>query len=738
MAYKLPASYTASSHTTSRLPHPAIGGSQYDPYGNFVKLGEVATKAIKTHADMMKSSAQLQSMKAVSDMSLETAREKQKLVETQSPDMEGFDKLEETSLQNFDKRAEEIGKRIPQGGKKHFEQSIASERAKYFNDVLSIKNKKFLEHGINQTHQAGENFSSVIFENPTNDTYKSSEKAIMDGIHGLSGVSTERKEKLIQGMRVKLADAQALGTAEVNPSAFTTWARKVGIAGKSGGSSSTSKKGQKVSDKTMTDLSVGGSSASQALNVPEIEVVHSVDNTSDTSSPPIEGWGHLSSEMKVRVLNKAFQKEASTKSLIGDKFRGLLSDMETQVNAGGNPRDIFNLESTDPHNVIHTLGERAGKEWLDKADELLTMGDFTDKIKGLPYKQALEYLQSQRPNTNDTKDLDKRLRIYAFQEKAFKNLQQTIADDPLKFAIETGKYGVRPLEKDIDTWAYTLKTRKIGMDRLQAEKGLRSYSLLSNDEAHYFKNEFQKQPALKAVDNLVEMGKSLGGVHSEAFKNTIRSLDMPYLPYVAEIASTQATFKDVGWFWDSEYPSGKVATSMLRGARIRSDTKKAYTLQTSNTFDAELRKHIHFSDVPDEEEKSRVFSSFREGILNYMAGTDVNGYKENTDNPSKIAEAFKIISGGGYATYRGSQVLPPWGMDRSSFRLEMNKRLEQVYPLANRFNMMDSIQTETIGNGVYRLKSGFHYLHDANDDPILIDLAEPMPEAKKGGRPNVS
>ncbi|MBA5724666.1 hypothetical protein H0G72_06025, partial [Liberibacter sp. Z1] len=28
-----------------------------------------ATKAIKTHADMMKSSAQLQSMKAVSDMS---------------------------------------------------------------------------------------------------------------------------------------------------------------------------------------------------------------------------------------------------------------------------------------------------------------------------------------------------------------------------------------------------------------------------------------------------------------------------------------------------------------------------------------------------------------------------------------------------------------------------------------------------------------------------------------------
>ncbi len=419
------------------------------------------------------------------------------------------------------------------------------------------------------------------------------------------------------------------------------------------------------------------------------------------------------------MLEYARQKADSLRQEASVGLRYETQNLEAMAQAGVAPTGPVRTEAE--FSAAYKNPEVARHEWA-RYQAAHGAAVATSAMKGKSTADLLQIIQKQ-PDANDP-NFAVSASAQAVQASAAEAIVKARTDDPVAYAIQSGDFGMRPLDTSKpDAFAEELKRRTAALPVMAAQYG--AASMLAKPEAMQLARGLEVMPAEQRVAQLESIRRSVGDdLVYGSMLNAIRP-DSPVTALVGNVAAQGA---------------GESARMIAIGEDLLNPTKDGKRQDGKGAAfpmpKEDLLRQVWIDKVGDAyrgypQAEATAYQAFK---AYYAAAASQKGLNDPKASPDEriVADALKASTGGvarwktdlfGNSTPSANIVLP-YGMPEDVFKDKVTgawvaARGDAGYP---KTDVGDIGLFNTGANGEYMVMSGTSWLPGKDGKPVILRI----------------
>lgn len=435
--------------------------------------------------------------------------------------------------------------------------------------------------------------------------------------------------------------------------------------------------------------------------------------TEQTGYPVIDA---LPSDWKLHVMQLARTRAHQDMAESRDALRGKVQDATAEYMTNG-----FSTNPPTEGEFIRAYGQSEGVGHYREFQNVAVLGQNIQQIKTIPAANMVELVKLAKPVPGE--GFANRQRNYEILIKAVDQVQQARMQDPVAYAISTGSYGIKPIERfdNPQSMAQELTRRAAAAPSMAADYGTPP-KLLTKSEAQALSATLKASPVDAQKTLLATVYRGVSDMN--LFKQTMQAI-APDNPTVAVAGIYQARGLRTTQSQD-------VADLILRGQAILTpNTKEDGTGHAGGKSLIKMpEEKLLLSDwnnvtgdaFKGKEQAADLFMQTSKAI--YAARSAEEGdYSGVMD--SKRWKASIMLATGGIANHNGANIITPYGMGYDQFQDALKvqaDRLARDGAVNTTASEMMRLPVENIGDGRYLFRRGAGYLVGKDGAPLVADL----------------
>lgn len=370
---------------------------------------------------------------------------------------------------------------------------------------------------------------------------------------------------------------------------------------------------------------------------------------------------------------------------------------------------------------INAFGYREGTQRFNDFENLRVAGQYIGSFRTMPTASIQQYVGDLKNQVGNGEGLAGRAAAYDHVQAAADRIISQRKSDPYQAAVDIGAF--KPISNGTpETIAAEVKNRFAAQDQLKAI-GITA-PLLSKQEAQGITDAVRSTTDVnQAVNLLQQFGRTLPPQALRSVSSAIAP-GSPGTAYAALLLGQQDNQYDnrSGIIPYSQFVSYKptldkydVAKTVLAGDQMLNPTKamkdagiSAVSIPSDEKLKTYFDKEVGNAFSYSAQARQVAWGNFRSAYaaLAYQSG---DASKTNTASPdSDIAEkAAQYATGGVYKGLNGSDVVMPFGMDKTTFRDRYTAAGREAMTQAGlNPSSLENFKAVNVGNNQYRLVNG--------------------------------
>lgn len=450
-------------------------------------------------------------------------------------------------------------------------------------------------------------------------------------------------------------------------------------------------------------IATGLAAATKGSPLPKASASAQGDPTAPTGYPDLDT---LPADWRLHVLQLARSQAHQQMSEARESLRGRVQDATAAYLSNG-----FAPDAPTEGEFIQAYGQAEGVKRYGEFQSVAKLGQTLQQVKTLPKAALVDMVETAKPTPGD--GFAVRQQNYEKLVEAIGQVQKARADDPVAYAIQTGSYGVKPIQRFNDPRDYVPElSRRAGAARQMATDYGTPLQVMTKPEADAFA---QHLASLQAPDK----ARALGEVFNAAGP--------------AGIASISAQIKD-------KHQAIAVA-GMLSSFRTTAGNGAALLyLQGKEAIE---QKRAKIDDAAEIGIKAEIHKAI-DGVYQTPQGRDVAAEaalgiyaKFKADGGGDVAQAVRIATGG-IMEHNGGKIAKPYGWQDSQFRDALRKQIPAALAAqggeylvgGTRLKAADFAKTlpgarlQTYGQGSYLVMAGNDVVRTPGGAPFILKVGE--------------
>jgi hypothetical protein len=465
---------------------------------------------------------------------------------------------------------------------------------------------------------------------------------------------------------------------------------------------------------TDQQIATGLAAATKGSPLPKASASAQGDPTGPTGYHELDT---LPADWRLHVLQLARSQAHQQMSEARESLRGRVQDATAAYLSNG-----FAPDAPNEGEFIRAYGQAEGVKRYADFQGVAKLGQTLQQVKTLPTAALVDMVKTAKPTPGD--GFAVRQQNYNTLVEAIDQVQKARAADPVAYAIQTGSYGVKPIERFNDPKTLTQEiTRRASVAGQIATDYGTPPQLLTNAEAKVLSGTLKALPVEQQKVHLAALYQGVGDMG--LFKQTMQGL-APDNPTLAVAGIYQARGLRTTQAQD-------VADLILRGQAILTPNKKEdgsghmggqslikmpeekllLATWTSETGDAFKGKE-HAADL---------FLQTSRAI--YAARSAEEGDYSGVLNSKRWKSAINLATGG-IQEHNGASIVMPYGMPYDKFQNALQAQAEQIVKAGGALNTtpreMLRLPLENVGDGCYLFRRGAGYLVGKDGRPVVVEL----------------
>lgn len=426
----------------------------------------------------------------------------------------------------------------------------------------------------------------------------------------------------------------------------------------------------------------------------------------------------LPADWRLHVLQLARAQSHQDMTVARESLRGKVQDATAAYMTNG-----FAPNAPNEAEFIRAYGQAEGIGHYREFQNVAALGQTLQQVKTLPAADLADLARIAKPTPGE--GFAAKQHNYEILTQAIDQVQQARSSDPVGYALTTGSYGIKQIQRfdDQQGLAQELSRRAAAATQMAADYGT-TPQLLTKGEAKVLSATIKAQPV---EGQKVQLATLYQGVKDMGlFKQTMQQL-APDNPTMAVAGIYQARGLHTT-------ESRDVADLILRGQAIltpntREDGKGHMGGESLIKMpEAKLLlsdwNHVTGDAFKGKEQAADLFMQTSKAI--YAARSAEEGdYSGVID--SKRWKASIMLATGGVESHNGSSIVMPYGMGYDKFQNTLKVQAEQIVKNGGALNTtareMMRLPVENVGDGRYMFRRGAGYLVDKNGRPVIADLS---------------
>lgn len=474
--------------------------------------------------------------------------------------------------------------------------------------------------------------------------------------------------------------------------------------------------GARISDQQIALglASAGSGGALPPASAPASQTV--APGRADSGLPMVDA---LPDDWKLHVMQLARAQGHQDMATARETLRSKAQDSSAEF--------LTNGYATSPPNeaeFVRAYGQSEGVARYRDFQGVASLGQTLQQVKQLPAAALARLLQSSKPTPGE--GFAAREHNFEILTRAVDQVQQAREKDPVGYALSTGAYGFKPLQRldDPKALAQELPRRAAGARQMAADYGTPA-QVFTKDETAALGASIKAAPVEAQKGQLAAIFKGVGDMG--LFKQTMQSL-APDNPTMAVAGVYQARGLRTTENRD-------VADLILRGQAILTPNTKedgAGHMGGKSLLKMPEEKLL-LSDWNNEtgdafkgkEQAADLFMQTAKAV--YAARSAEEGDYSGVINSKRWKAAIGMATGG-IVSHNGSKIVAPYGMDYGMFQDALKTQATAMSKAGGPdARELLRLPLENVGDGKYMFRRGAGYLVDKDGRAMVVNLT--------GGRP---
>ncbi|GAB1368848.1 hypothetical protein MASR1M42_13990 [Azonexus hydrophilus] len=450
-------------------------------------------------------------------------------------------------------------------------------------------------------------------------------------------------------------------------------------------------------------IAAGLAAATKGSPLPKASASAQGDPTAPTGYPDLDT---LPADWRLHVLQLARSQAHQQMSEARESLRGRVQDATAAYQSNG-----FAPDAPTEGEFIQAYGQAEGVKRYGEFQGVAKLGQTLQQVKTLPTAALVDMVKTAKPTPGD--GFAVRQQNYEKLVEAIGQVQKVRADDPVAYAIQTGSYGVRPIERFNDPKGFVLElSRRAGVARQMATDYSTPLQVMTKPEADAFAEYIS---SLQAPDK----ARVLGQVFTATGAAGIQSIS-------TQLKDKHQSVAIAGMLTSFNTTAGNSAALLYLQGREAIEQKRAKIDETAEIgTKAEIYKAI-------------------DGVYQTPQGRDAAAEaafgiyaKFKADGGGDIAQAVRIATGG-IMEHNGSKIAKPYGWQDSQFRDALRNRVSVALAAqggeylvgGNRVSaadfskMLPGARLQTYGQGSYLVMAGNDVVRTPGGAPFILKVGE--------------
>lgn len=414
----------------------------------------------------------------------------------------------------------------------------------------------------------------------------------------------------------------------------------------------------------------------------------------------------LPADWKLHVLQLARSQAHQDMAEARESLRGRVQDASAAYLSNG-----FAPDAPTEGEFIQAYGQAEGVKRYGEFQGVAKLGQTLQQVKTLPTAALVDMVKTAKPTPGD--GFAVRQQNYEKLVEAIGQVQKARADDPVAYAIQTGSYGVRPIERFNDPKGFVPElSRRAGVARQMATDYGTPLQVMTKPEADAFAEYIS---SLQAPDK----ARVLGQVFTATGAAGIQSI------------STQ--LKD-------KHQSVAIAGMLTSFNTTAGNSAALLYLQGREAIEQKRAKIDEGAEIGT---KAEIYKTI-DGVYQTPQGRDAAAEaafgiyaKFKADGGGDVAQAVRIATGG-IMEHNGSKIAKPYGWQDSQFRDALRNRVSVALAAqggeylvgGNRVSaadfgkMLPGARLQTYGQGSYLVMAGNDVVRTPGGAPFILKVGE--------------
>lgn len=450
-------------------------------------------------------------------------------------------------------------------------------------------------------------------------------------------------------------------------------------------------------------IATGLAAATKGSPLPKASASAQSDPTAPTGYPDLDT---LPADWRLHVLQLARSQAHQQMSEARESLRGRVQDATAAYLSNG-----FAPDAPTEGEFIQAYGQAEGVKRYGEFQGVAKLGQTLQQVKTLPTAALVDMVKTAKPTPGD--GFAVRQQNYEKLVEAIGQVQKARADDPVAYAIQTGSYGVRPIERFNDPKGFVPElSRRAGVARQMATDYSTPLQVMTKPEADAFAEYIS---SLQAPDK----ARVLGQVFTATGAAGIQSIS-------TQLKDKHQSVAIAGMLTSFNTTAGNSAALLYLQGREAIEQKRAKIDETAEIgTKAEIYKAI-------------------DGVYQTPQGRDAAAEaafgiyaKFKADGGGDVAQAVRIATGG-IMEHNGSKIAKPYGWQDSQFRDALRNRVSVALAAqggeylvgGNRVSaadfskMLPGARLQTYGQGSYLVMAGNDVVRTPGGGPFILKVGE--------------
>lgn len=454
---------------------------------------------------------------------------------------------------------------------------------------------------------------------------------------------------------------------------------------------------------TDQQIATGLAAATKGSPLPEASASAQGDPTGPTGYHELDT---LPADWRLHVLQLARSQAHQQMSEARESLRGRVQDATAAYLSNG-----FAPDAPNEGEFIRAYGQAEGVKRFADFQGVAKLGQTLQQVKTLPMAALIDMVKTAKPTPGD--GFAVRQQNYEKLVEAIDNVQKARATDPVAYAIQTGSYGVRPIERFNDPRGFVPElSRRAGVARQMATDYGTPLQVMTKPEVDAFAEHLA---SLQAPDK----ARVLGQVFTATGPAGIQSI-------ATQLKDKHQSIAIAGMLTSFSTTAGNSAALLYLQGKEAIEQKRAKIDEAAEIgTKAEIYKAIDSVYQTPQGRDAAAEAAF--GIY----------AKFKADGGGDVAQAVRIATGG-IMEHNGGKIAKPYGWQDSQFRDALRKQIPATLAAqggeylvgGNRLSAADfakvlpGARLQTYGQGSYLVMAGNDVVRTPGGAPFILKVGE--------------